>query len=212
MVVYFVGHQSAYRICSAVPPRARVKLHRKQRGYKRRHVQQRVETSQQKCAATTFTAHGNRSTPSLSHPWPGTHSLPTTSQQTVLQTALDQTNPLRPTKLLNVMHLRRAVGRVGRVPPGKGLVTVQASRASLHLGSPGLEGRLRLGDLLGDVGEVADKEVPHALRVGDAVERFLGVHLWFKGQQHRSTRGWLGFVVVAVRHEKKKRQVACFSS
>lgn len=187
------------QICSVVPPRARVKFHRKQRGYKQQHAQ-RVETSQPKSAATTLTLtltltnsarQGNTSAPNLSHPWPETPSLPATSQQTVSQQPLIKWLLSDKTRGRHA-RARRAVGgaRVGFLL-GKVLLLFRPAGHPSSLDSPGFEGRLRLGDLLGDVGEVASKEVPNALRVGDAVERFLGVHLCFQ-RQHPSTRGWLG--------------------
>lgn len=47
------------------------------------------------------------------------------------------------------------------------------------LDAPRLEGGLLGRDLAGDVGEVTGEEVLHALRVRDAVESLLRVHLVF---------------------------------
>lgn len=56
----------------------------------------------------------------------------------------------------------------------------KCSAGTLHesgLHPPRLERRVRLGDRVGDVGEVTEEEVLHPLRVGHAVVPHLGVHL-----------------------------------
>lgn len=64
--------------------------------------------------------------------------------------------------------------------PGFGFADDPRKAKALHgpgLHPPRLERRVRLGDRVGNLGEVAEEEVLHALRVGHAVVPHLGVHL-----------------------------------